>query len=135
MTTDKSGARPKGLGLLANQTVEIEGALVARRRRPRGADRGKQQHEHGRRDPEEYPDRVADPVKVSNRDTVRISHGYLSIRQIVAVREMLDEGDLVVPQRHHTSADLAMVAGPQEVGANAASEEDDDQVEAGVVIA
>ena len=96
MTADKSGARPKGRGLLADQTVEIEGALVARGRGPRGADRGKQQHEHGSRDPKEHPDRVADHVEVAKRDTVRISRGHLPIRQVVAVREMPDEGDLVV---------------------------------------
>jgi hypothetical protein len=48
---------------------------------------------------------------------------------------MSNKGDLVVPQRHHNSADLVVAAGPQQVGANAAPEEDDDQVEAGIVIA
>jgi hypothetical protein len=69
------------------------------------------------------------------RDALRVGREHLPIRQIVAFREMPDEGDLVVPQRHHTGADLAVAAGPQDVGANAASEEDDDQVEAGIVIA
>src|SRR6516165_10503371 len=38
-------------------------------------------------------------------------------------------------QRDHAGADLAVIVGPQKVGADAAAEEDDDQVEAGIVIA
>jgi hypothetical protein len=87
----KSGARPERQGLFADQTVEIEGALVARRRGPHGADSGEQQHECRCRNTEERPDRVADPVEVAERDALRIGREHLPIRQVVAVREMPDQ--------------------------------------------
>jgi hypothetical protein len=128
------GARPEGSGLFADQTLEIEGALVARWRGPHGADRGEQQHEYRSRNAEEHPDCVAYPVKVPERDAFRVGREHLPIRQVVAVREILDEGDLVMTQRDYGRADFAVAASPQKVNANATAEEDDDQVEACVII-
>ncbi len=87
MAADKSAARPERHGLLVDQPIEIKGALIARWRRPHGAERGEQQH-HGRgRNAKEHPDRMADPVEVAQRDTIRIGREHLPIGQIVAVCE------------------------------------------------
>ena len=131
---DKSSARSERLGLFADQSVEIESPFVARRRGPRGAYRCQQQHEDRRGDAKEHPDRVTDAVEVAERDALGVGCEHLPIRQVVAVREKLDEANLVMTQRDHTCAYLAVIAGPQEIGPDAAAEEDDDQIEAGIVV-
>jgi hypothetical protein len=42
---------------------------------------------------------VADPVEVAERDTIRVGREHLPIRQVVAIGEMPDQGDLVMTQR------------------------------------
>ena len=51
------------------------------------------------------------------------------------VGEIPGQADLAMPQCQHAGADRAMAKGPQQVAGNNAADEDDDQVEDGVVIA
>jgi len=126
--------RPERDRLLADQPIEVEHPAIARRRRTDRADERQHEKKACRRNAEEHADVVGDTSEVAQRDASRIGFRHLRVGLVVATGEVLDDGDLAMMQGHHRGADLRVVVGPQQPGAQAAADEDDDEVEAGVIV-
>lgn len=134
MAPDEGGGAAKGQSLFADQGIEIEAALVTRRRGSDCADRRQQDNEHRRRDTEEHSDRLSDPVEIAQGHPIRIGGRQLLVSHVEAMGEVVDQQDFPAHHSHHRGADRPVIIRPEQVGSKTDPDEDDGQVEDGGVV-